>query len=273
MGKKTNITREGLMKMDVTFLRSLLRERVHHKLEGRIYDAVYKDKAVPANAGESIKEMLSVLKEKGGPADSADVEWASTFLALGDAIRQGEKPELDASLPQPFSATELEVVQKLIVGRRSISDWTDDDIPSQAVDSILEAGLWAPHSCNLQNTRFIVVREQQDLAVLRGSERRGFKLAIVVCQDMRSYENFSASLPEVNWGLDCGAAVQNMLLMAHALGLAATWMTFVGRQKSRVREHYQLPDSIRVVTYVVLGWPARGSISPGRIAVSEARIR
>ena len=269
---KPKYSTEELRETESTHLRSLLRERAHHTMETRIHEALCRGRPLPGNFGDAVRPMLAVLEERELPSEGGDLLWARQLLELGEAIQRGETPQSEIPPPLPFTEGEMVTVRELILGRRTIFNWTDKPINSRMVDQILEAGLWAPQACNLQNTRFLLVRDAEDLVVLRGSERKGYQLAIIICQDMRSYEIMMADSPEVNHNLDVGAAVQNMVLMAHALGLGANWMTFVGHQRDRVRAHYQLPDHIRIVTYVVLGWPASGKIPPGRIGLAEALI-
>jgi len=256
------------MAMDPMFLRAVIRERVHHTLENKVYNALASEDPVSPNLGDAVREMLAVVEERGLPTDSADLQWAYSLLDLAEDLKRGESPDLD--IPEPLSTETVQTLERLIRQRRSIREVSGEDVPAWMIKKIIEAGLWAPHACNLQNIRVIVIDDAERLALFAGKEHRGFRVAIVVCQDMRSYEFYAATVPERNHGLDCGAATQNMVLMAHALGLGATWMTFTKPEMQRVREHYELPDDIQVVTYIGLGWPRMGPLAPGRIAVEEA---
>ncbi|MFO8060810.1 MAG: nitroreductase family protein [Bacillota bacterium] len=93
---------------------------------------------------------------------------------------------------------------------------------------------------------------------------RGYRVLIVVCQDSRIYEA-NPHVPEHNRLLDCGAATQNICLMAHALGLGACWATFREPQTRKVREYFEVPDYVDIVTCVALGWPAEEVAAPARI--------
>lgn len=267
---KGKFDRDVLTAMDPMFLRALIRERAHHTLESKVYSALCDGDPVRPDLGDAVQEMLAVVEDRGLPTDSADLQWVYRLLDLAEALKPDERPDLDIPKPEPFSTEEMRTVEKLIRQRRSIREVGDEDVPAWMIKKIVEAGLWAPHACNLQNIRVIVIDDAEGLALFAGKEHRGFRAAIVVCQDMRSYEFYAATVPERNHGLDCGAATQNMLLMAHALGLGATWMTFTKSEMQRIREHYELPDFIRIVTYIGLGWPRLGALAPGRIAVEEA---
>jgi nitroreductase len=55
--------------------------------------------------------------------------------------------------------------------------------------------------------------------------------------------------------LDAGAAGQNIVLAAHAAGLEGVWLTFPDQEFcDRLRAKFDLPDYIRLVTYVDVGY-------------------
>ena len=145
------------------------------------------------------------------------------------------------------------------------------------VDQILQAGLQAPHGCNLCSLRFLVVREENEPGLFRGSDIPGGPVHIVACQDRRAYyaqPGYVAhpAMLERNRLLDCGAAMQNMVLMAHALGLGACWLTFRLDMKERLRQRFELEDEVQIVTYLDLGFPDQTPMPPGRMALEETII-
>ena len=66
--------------------------------------------------------------------------------------------------------------------------------------------------------------------------------------------------------------MQNMVLMAHALGLGAVWLTFTETRKRRIRDHFEVPSHINIVSNVAIGWPAVNPIPPGRMELEEVLI-
>jgi len=70
-----------------------------------------------------------------------------------------------------------------------------------------------------------------------------------------------------------------MLLMAHALGLGAVWLSEL-KQTSKTedtgvkfRERYGLPEHYEVDVHIAVGWTAIGSIKSARPPLSEMVIR
>jgi nitroreductase len=66
--------------------------------------------------------------------------------------------------------------------------------------------------------------------------------------------------------------MQNMLLMAHALGLGAVWLTFVGNQQQAIRQRFRIPDYIDIVSYISIGWPAIEPLPPGRMELEAVLL-
>jgi len=83
------------------------------------------------------------------------------------------------------------------------------------------------------------------------------------------------SVPQ-NVGFDAAAAADHMLLMAHALGLGAVWLSERKVPEStgqRFKEQYGLPDYIEVALHIAVGWPAIGTIKSKRVPLSDMMIR
>ena len=70
--------------------------------------------------------------------------------------------------------------------------------------------------------------------------------------------------------LDAGAAGQNIVLAAHAVGLEGVWLTFPGEEFcDRLRKKFNLPDYIRLVTYVDVGYGDQTPYPPQRWDVKD----
>ena len=142
-------------------------------------------------------------------------------------------------------------------------------MPDELIDKVLEAGLWAAHGCNVQSIRYIVVREKNEPGLFRGSDVPGGPVHLIVLQDMRCYRANSFT-PVRNQLLDAGAAGQNMVLAAHAVGLESVWLTFRNKEFSdRLRARFNLPDYMRLVTYVDVGYGDQTPYPPLRWDVKD----
>ena len=122
-----------------------------------------------------------------------------------------------------------------------IKAWTFDDkyldkpIPPDVFQQVLSAAMYAPSACNQQPWQFVVLVDRKLLREVPkinsyAAMAADAPVAILVCGD--------SSLETVPgyWVIDCSAAVQNLLLAAHALGLGAVW-TGVYPQQERVHHN------------------------------------
>lgn len=154
-----------------------------------------------------------------------------------------------ASLPS------AEQVMELLASRRSIRKFTGDDVPDQLIDQIMEAGRWSPSGLNNQPWRFVVVRE----ASLRGQVAQHTKYAAVVRGAPVLVAVFIHKPSMYNTTKDhqsMGACLQNMLLMAHGLGLGAVWLGEILNQAEAVREVLEVDADHELMAVLALGRPA-----------------
>lgn len=162
-----------------------------------------------------------------------------------------------------------EIVFQTIRERRSVRLFKDQDVPKEMLIKILEAGQWAPTPSNVQSWRFIVVQEAKRLEILKtlspGFSRQA-RVAIAVCSDQRD-THFEESSRPILTAKEAAVAVQNMLLMAHALGLGSC--PVVSFSETGIRELLELPAHISPVFLVALGFPAEFPSPPPRKELSR----
>lgn len=273
-------SKENLRKMEPGILRALLRERVHHNIEVPFYTTLLKWKGNPMPTfGIQSQIVFDVWKERGFTLDEPDIEWAKEYLALAEKIRKGEKSEWDMPLPTPFTEEEMATVNKLIYGRCSTRDWIDKPVPDWMIEKILEAGRAAPIGCNLDEVRFIVIKDPEEAKMVWSDISTRNAVIIVICYDSR--------IPKVVWqdqfvpqnaGFDAAAACDHMLLMAYALGLGACWLSKTVKSAKtddtgkRFKELYGLPDYIEVAMHIAVGWPAIGTIKTQRMPLKDMML-
>jgi nitroreductase len=146
---------------------------------------------------------------------------------------------------------------EVIGSRRSIRKYTPKEVGEDVVRLLLAAAMAAPSAGNAQPWYFGVIDDRQLLQRIgimhpNAEMAKDAPLAILACGDV-SLEKYAG-----NWPLDCAAAVQNLLLAAHAVGLGGVW-TGVYPDPQRMqdfRELLGLPDNIMPHTFVPLGYPA-----------------
>jgi len=146
-----------------------------------------------------------------------------------------------------------------VKGRRSIRKYKQMDVPKDAFERIMDAGNWAPSAGNRQSRRFFVAKQgtrvKEELAECMNRPQAGkdCAYAVVVCADKAIGDKFGERGVELYRILDCGAAVQNMLLTAYAEGLGGLWVGSFDPEK--VRGLLELPENLDPVSIVLIGVP------------------
>lgn len=112
-----------------------------------------------------------------------------------------------------------------IRARRSIRKFKPGAaVPRADIETMLEAAMMAPSARNTRPWEFFVVENAGLKAELRAAHPFASmldtaSLAIVVC----GRPGDQTGAVEGYWPLDCGAAIENLLLQAVALGYGACW--------------------------------------------------
>ena len=146
-----------------------------------------------------------------------------------------------------------------IFGRRSIRAYTVKPIPDEIVVELLRAAMAAPSAAACDPWRFVVVQDQTMLrraaAVLpHGRLLGGAAAGIIVCGDLAAAHDRQLSYLLQ----DCAAAIENLLLAAHMLGLGACWLGVHPRDSrmGALRRLFGIPPEILPVSAVALGYPS-----------------
>lgn len=149
-------------------------------------------------------------------------------------------------------------VLEAIHTRRSIRKYTEETVSDEMVKKMLSAAMSAPSAVNAQTWVFVVIDDRKLLDEIPeyspyAAMVRGAPLAILVCGDTNK------EIAPGFWVQDCSAAIQNLLLAAHGLGLGAVW-TGCYPLEDRVegfRKAFALPEKVIPLGLVVLGHPAQ----------------
>ncbi len=162
-----------------------------------------------------------------------------------------------------------------IRGRRSIGKVKPDPVDAASIERILEAAVWAPNHHLSEPWRFIVMtgagrgvlgrayadvaaaeaggaRTEEELAQLRAKqETKAYRAPVVIAVAVSPApgESPAEEIAAVH------AAVQNMLLAAHALGLGAIWRTGEPAYHPLMRQAFSLREPDQIVGFVYIGYP------------------
>lgn len=176
---------------------------------------------------------------------------------------------------ETFSTAEIGTMPVLdaIRDRRSIGKCTDE-VPDRAlIEQILDAGRWAPNHHLSEPWRFTVLSgdAREGLGEAMGAAAaRTAKTPEAGERARRSATGKPLRAPyviaiyaepqpgevEVEEIVATAAAGQNMLLAAHALGLAAMWRSGDLIFSQEVRDYLQLPEVAIMLGVIYVGCPA-----------------
>ena len=150
---------------------------------------------------------------------------------------------------------------EIIKGRRSIREYSPDgEVPNEEVNRLLEAAIWAPSAGNVQPWHFLVVRDEavrSELASAAFEQAfvREVPVVIVVCTDLEAaYRGYQDRGRDLYCVQDTAAAIQNILLTAHADGYAACWVGAFSEESAS--KALKLPKRLRPVAMIPVGLPA-----------------
>ena len=156
---------------------------------------------------------------------------------------------------------------KLIFGRRSIRVFKPGLVTDSQLKLILEAAMAAPSAVARDPWRFILIRQKETLKKIAEILPHGTMIAdaaagIIVCGDLEAAHDHQLSYLLQ----DCSAAVENLLLAVHGLGLGAVWLGIHPRVEriKKISELMKLPDNVIPVAGIAIGHPGE---------VKEARTR
>jgi F420 biosynthesis protein FbiB-like protein len=185
--------------------------------------------------------------------------------------------------------------------RRSIREYTSRKVSERILETILEAATWAPSAHNAQPWRFIVVKDsalklklaktmanrwKKDLAkngvsekdlenLVKASVERFTKAPIVIVPcltmaEMHHYPDKRRQKIEFLMGVQSvAAAIENMLLAAHAMGLGACWFCAPLFCPETVRKVLKIPPNFEPQALITLGYPASRQEPPPRKLLRE----
>jgi nitroreductase len=156
-------------------------------------------------------------------------------------------------------STNLDEQLGFIFGRRSIRLYSPAAVSEAAVQKLLEAAMAAPSAAAKDPWRFVVVRDRQTLSAIsaalpNGQMIAGAALGIAVCGDLQAAHD-----QQLSYLLqDCSAAIENLLLCAHILGLGACWLGVHPREQrvNSLKQILSLPASVVPVACISIGYPA-----------------
>ena len=158
--------------------------------------------------------------------------------------------------------------EEVLLKRRSVRKFTDEDVTKNQLNQILQAGLLAPTSMNRKPCNFLVVSNKDKLKEL--SEVKEFGSAFLADAN-KAIVVISNTLKADTWIEDSSIALSFMHLRAADIGVGSCWIQIHLRKSTDgedceklVREILKIDGYYRIVGILALGIPD-GEVKPHKL--------
>ncbi|GAB1401534.1 nitroreductase family protein [Elusimicrobiota bacterium] len=170
-----------------------------------------------------------------------------------------------------FVYAEDNPVIKNILNRKSVRQYTSQNVEKEKIDAIIKAGMAAPSAVNLQPWEIILITDRKILNEVAqkhpyASFTKNASVAIVVCGNSEKSPDY--------WVQDCSAVTENILLATESLGLGAVWCGIYPNQDrvAEIQKILNLPKNIVPLSLIPLGYPKGENLPKQKYNPSKIHI-
>lgn len=199
----------------------------------------------------------------------------------------------------------MEPFHQIIKTRRSVRKFQGRRVNRQIINKLIASACWAPSAHNAQPWRFVIFERKELKSKLASEMAEAFRrdlekdryppkvihlriqrsieriveapLLILVCLNKEGGHVFPdprrARLEEYMTHQSMGAAIQNMLLAAHTMGLGACWISAPLFCPQTVRKALKLRKDWSPAALVLVGYPKEKPKAPSRYTVKKVTWR
>jgi len=143
-----------------------------------------------------------------------------------------------------------EVLEK----RHSVRAYSNQSVPDDKINRILEAGRLAPTASNRQNFKLIVVKAlgtRKALMEAAGNQAHVGQAPVIIAAVALSPERMMpCDVP--TYAVDLAIVIEHMVLAAANEGLGTCWIGAFSQEKAR--KALDVPDRYKVVTILPVGY-------------------
>jgi len=146
---------------------------------------------------------------------------------------------------------------EIIKRRCSVRSYQEKPVEEEKLKGILEAARLAPSANNRQEWRFIVVQDKKKRESLMKAAKNqvfvGEAPVIIAC--CAETDNHLMTCGQLCYPIDVAIAIEHMVLKATEEGLGTCWIGAF--YEEQVKDILDIPENIRVVELLTLGYPAK----------------
>jgi nitroreductase len=253
-----------LCDMDQDLLGMYIRWNGHH-----VEKSVRYEKTVGRGSAKPVllRNALDEWYRRGYPRRRW-IEWAEANL-------EDHKRWEETGRPQLHSAKTLAVftpnspVMEVLKNRVSTRYWDNIPVEDEKINAILEAGVYAPTSCNRQTWK-IYVRKNPQVSSMNDVSNRALRLkapvAMYITIDNRLYPEIWAPAE------DAGIIGLQLNLAATSLGLAGCLMYGAEFNQEEFRREFDMPEHRFMYLMFLFGYAGERTLTDKRIHADEVAI-
>lgn len=159
----------------------------------------------------------------------------------------------------------------LIMKRRSVRNFTDQEIPEPIIEALLDAANNAPTGGNIQPLSVILVQEaerRKHLAAMVGGQpwAKNAPLSMIFCLDFYRVKRWASLFGTKFMGesalahfliayADVMCAAENVVLLAESYGLGSVYVGTIQSAVDEARDYFEIPPYVLPVIVLSLGYP------------------
>lgn len=161
-------------------------------------------------------------------------------------------------------------VMEAIRTRKSVRRYLNKPVEEEKLKQILEAARLAPSASNLQEWRFVIVRDPETKKKLAEvADNQTFisqaNVVIVACAET---DEIYMPCGQQSYPIDVAIVLDHISLAAVELGLGTCWVADFDEKS--VKKLLGIPEKIRVVIIMPLGYPADATpLEKDRLPLSQ----
>lgn len=161
-----------------------------------------------------------------------------------------------------------------IMTRKSVRQFAEKEIEQDKIETLLKAAMAAPSGVNLQPWKFIVIKDNDKKEAVKKVLPFGkynSPIIIIPCVKDLSTIPFNHDLAYC----DLSAATENILLVAHDLGLGAVWCAIYPNKKhvKEMRKVLEQGVTISPFSCIFIGYPHENDKSKVKDKYKESNVQ
>jgi len=165
------------------------------------------------------------------------------------------------------------MILEAIKRRKSVRSYLDREIPEDILLEVLEAARLSPSASNRQHRKFVIVQDKElkqkimEASMLHDRMQPFISEAAVIIAGCATKITHIMPNEVYSYPVDMAIALDHISLQAAELGLGTCWIGAFNQDK--VKKILHIPDAVKIVCLMTLGYPAEKANERGRKSLEE----